>query len=97
MYAVKHNPERKTFTLTGEFNDYTEKDPITKKAPKHYTLDKKHEMDYNAFMMFISEKGLKPRKKESAEQLKADQQQENMKLFNEKNFKIKRFSIKSIV
>jgi hypothetical protein len=96
MYAVQYNPGRKTFTLTGEFNDYTQKDPKTGKEPCHYKLDEGHEMDYNAFMMFIAEKNLKPRKKENAEQLVEDQKQADMKLFNKKRFKLKRVSPKDI-
>jgi peroxiredoxin family protein len=83
--------------LTGEFNDYTKDNPKTKEPPCTYTLDESHEMDYNAFMMFISEKNLKPRKKESAEQLVEEQKQENMKLYNLKDFKINRHSLKSII
>ncbi|MDR2540874.1 MAG: hypothetical protein LBD11_03705 [Candidatus Peribacteria bacterium] len=87
MYAVKYNPQRKTFTVRGEFNDYIKGDKA-----KHYQLDPKHEMDYNSFMMFISEKNLKPWKKDEAEQLVEDQNQQNMTLFNKKEFKINRFT-----
>ncbi|MDR0369394.1 MAG: hypothetical protein LBH96_02415 [Candidatus Peribacteria bacterium] len=53
-------------------------------------------MDYNNFLLFISDKGLRPRETTDAEAAKEDAKQKNFKVFNAKNRKWNWFSLKSI-
>jgi hypothetical protein len=100
MFKVTHNPNKKTFKVEGSFVKHeTEigKDGKEKIVPKRYNFgDDGREMDYNSFMLFVSEKGLKPRRTAEAKALKDQQDKKDISMVNAKKRKRNWFSAKTI-
>ncbi|MDR0859881.1 MAG: hypothetical protein LBO09_02640 [Candidatus Peribacteria bacterium] len=97
MFEVDHNPSKKTFTVKGSFVKHETNDK-GKEEVKRYNLGSDgREMDYNNFMLFIAEKGLKPRKTSEAKALKDQQDKKDISVVNAKKRKRNRVSLKTAV
>jgi hypothetical protein len=96
MFKVTHNPGQKTFTVEGSFvkHENQEENGKTKNVINRYNYER--EMDYNNFMLFIAEKGLKPRKTAEAKALKDQQDRKDISVVNAKKRRRHRFSLSAI-
>ena len=92
VYKVEYNPIRKTFTVSSSFN-WDEKWKNWKSEKKRFSY--KRDMDWNNFLIFLTQKWLVPQTEAEANSALARQEQE-FKAVNGGKWKLHWFSINNL-
>ena len=91
-YKIEYNPNKRSFTVSSIFNG-EEKWKDWKSSKKRFSY--KRDMDWNNFLIFFTQKWLKPLTEQEAKN-NIQKQEEEIKMYNGNNRKINWFSFNTI-